>query len=166
MKRSNSLLTFHGQCLEAFECYAEIFGGSVASVKLQRDLPSTVEHAVLRVGSWTLTGRDTSELEALDGGAVALLLCSIDADDALKLYYALATGGQTTTPMHEARWAKLAGGLVDRFGTAWIICHGVRHSSPRLLADSPQLSFDVLPLDPGLHDNGYRAYQRLSEELV
>lgn len=95
MNHSTCLVTFDGQCLEAFECYAEILGGSIEVVDLQRPFPRLVQHALLRVG------------------------------------------------------------------TAWIVCHGVRHRSPRLLAHAPDLTFDVLPLGRGLRDDGDAARQPL-----
>jgi PhnB protein len=161
MNHSTCVVTFDGQCLEAFECYAEILGGSIEVVDLQRPFPRLVQHALLRVGTWTMNGHDAKELDSHQSGVVAVMMCCSDPDEAWKLYYALAAGGQLTTPMNETKWAKLAGGLVDRFGTAWIVCHGVRHSSPRLLAHSPDLTFDVLPLDRGLRDDGYAARQPL-----
>lgn len=156
MDRTTCHLTFTGRCLEAFEHYAELLGGSVEEVCLLEAHGPAVELAVLRVQNWTLIGTDRP-MPAETGHEVALMLCTGSRGEAWTLYRDLALDGQITTPMGVTRWAELAGGLIDRFGTAWIVCHGIHEGTARLFARSPRMSLDVLPLDRGPATSGWRA---------
>ena len=49
----------------------------------------------------------------------ALSLGYPSADEARRIFDALAAGGQTTMPMQKTFWAEAFGMLIDRFGTPW-----------------------------------------------
>lgn len=156
-------LTFQGRCLEAFEQYAELLGGTVEEVSLLEAHSPIVGSAVLRIQEWSLTGHDQhTDIEIYD--EVALMLCTGTRDDAWRLYARLAVSGHVTTPMGETRWAELAGGLIDRYGTAWIVCHGIHDGTARLFACSSRMTLDVLPLDRGLADSPHKARRVLHQQ--
>ena len=146
MDHSTCPLAFDGQCLEAFAHYAELLGGSVETLSLQTAQAPLVEFSVLRVGDWAVMGHDRRPGDGTGEADVALMVCSSQPEEAWSLYRTLAKDGHITTPMHESTWARVAGGLIDRYGTAWIICHGIRGGSARLLIPRPQMTLDVLPL--------------------
>jgi uncharacterized glyoxalase superfamily protein PhnB len=156
-------LTFKGRCLEAFEQYAELLGGSVEEVSLLEAHGPLVELAVLRIQDCSLTGHDQhAGVEIYD--EVALMLCTGTRDEAWSLYGLLAVSGHVTTPMGETRWAELAGGLIDRYGTAWIVCHGIHDGTARLFARSSRMTLDVLPLDRSLADSPRRTRRVLHQQ--
>ena len=44
-----------------------------------------------------------------------------DADEAQRIFTALAEGGTVGMPLQETFWAKRFGMLIDRFGTPWMV---------------------------------------------
>jgi uncharacterized glyoxalase superfamily protein PhnB len=149
--------------LEAFEHYAELLNGSVQRVCLSTPRGQAVDLAVLCIQDWTLTGSD-HPTEAETAHDIALMLCAGDRNEAWRLYDCLASGGQITTPMRESKWAELAGGLIDRYGTAWIVCHGIQDGTARLSSRTAHMSLDVLPLDRDLAAGNHRTTRMLHQE--
>ena len=55
----------------------------------------------------------------LSGFSLALTVAT--ADDAHRVFAALAQGGQITMPLAETFWSPLYGQLIDQFGVAWMV---------------------------------------------
>jgi PhnB protein len=127
----NPYLFFSGNCAEAFRRYQEIFGGDL-NVMTNADVPEGVEqmpgaqpdhvmHASLKVGDALLMGSDdpTGTGGPKVGSAVAYT--APEADDAKRVFAALADGGETTAPFGATFWSKGFGMCTDRFGVPWMV---------------------------------------------
>ena len=126
-------LFFGGNCREAFTRYQEIFGGEL-TVLTMADAPGDeggevppgkedyVIHAAVMAGDALLMGSDDPMTE--DFGPVQGMMVSYsatDADDAKRVFDALAEGGQVNQELIETFFSPAFGMCVDRFGTPWMV---------------------------------------------
>lgn len=84
------------------------------------DWGDKVMHGALRVGELELMFSDgcMSGDAAPAGFAISL---AVKADEVETYYKALGEGGQVTMPLGPTFFAKMFGGVTDRFGVAWMI---------------------------------------------
>jgi PhnB protein len=57
----------------------------------------------------------------------SLSLIYPNADEAKRVFNALADGGKVTMPVTKTFWADAYGMLTDRFGTPWMVGGGMQH---------------------------------------
>ena len=134
MTTINPYLMFNGNCEEAFNFYASLFGGEPPKFMRFKDMQSEDElagsdgdrimHVALPIGNGSvLMGSDT--LEAMGNvvfGDNFNLSLQVDSQaDADKFYAGLAAGGVTTMPLDHAPWGDYFGMLKDKFGIEWMI---------------------------------------------
>ncbi len=127
-------LAFAGNCREAFEHYATLFGGEINVMNTfggneDRALPpgsqagpaDHIRFAEIRFGEHALRGNDVTEDEfvAMRGFNISLHVAT--TGEARRYFNGLADGGSVTTPLSEVDWAKLFGMVTDRFGVPWLI---------------------------------------------
>jgi PhnB protein len=123
-------LFFGGNCRDAFTRYQEIFGGDLVLLTMA-DAPSDgpvplehadlIIHAALTLEDALLMGSDdpTGGFSGVQGMNVT---CSVDdADDAQRVFTALAEGGEVSAPLTETFFSPSFGMCVDRFGTPWMV---------------------------------------------
>jgi PhnB protein len=127
----NPYLIFKGNCREAFKAYEKILGGKVTAMMTYGETPAAehtdasshdmIIHARLTFGDNVLMASDSppSHYEPMKGISVALHVDT--AEEAERLFKALAEGGDVKMPIQETFWAIRYGMLVDRFGTPWMI---------------------------------------------
>ncbi|HUQ38988.1 MAG TPA: VOC family protein [Acidimicrobiales bacterium] len=127
----NAYLMFAGNCREAFTRYNEIFGGELTlltagDVPPGADAPpgdpNLIMHAALKVGDALLMASDDPTVETakpVEGMQVSY--GTNDADEARRVFAALAEGGNVTMPISETFWSPAFGMCVDRFGTPWMV---------------------------------------------
>lgn len=123
-------ISFNGNCQEAVEFYADIFGTEQAEIILfDETLPEQKntdqsEKVIIR-----------ADLESDDPRAIVsniapkssdnhkdkmtLVIFSDDLDEIKILYYKLKDGGTVETELQETFWSKVYGSLVDKFGVNW-----------------------------------------------
>jgi PhnB protein len=123
-------LSFDGQCEAAFKLYERCLNGKItfmltwADSPMAKDAPpawgSKIIHATLVVGNTRLQGSDPApgSYESPRGFTITL---NPSADDAERLFTALAEGGIVGMPLQETFWARRFGVLTDRFGIPWTI---------------------------------------------
>jgi PhnB protein len=126
-------LFFTGTCRQAMTRYHEVLGGQL-DVMTVADMPEGAEpppgpanpdlviHAALTLGAGDLlmaSDDPTGDGAGMKGMAVSLTLA--DADEATRIFEALAEGGETTMPMGETFWSPRFGMCTDRFGTSWMV---------------------------------------------
>ena len=125
-------LFFNTGARAAFEAYGQIFGAAPQIMSFDDmppgeggDMPpvppGTVMHAALKVGEGWIYGSDDPS-----GTSEAMAGCNIhiefpSADEAHRVWSALAEGGEARMPLEPTFWAPLFGTLTDRFGTRWMI---------------------------------------------
>jgi PhnB protein len=126
-------LFFGGNCRDAFTRYGEVFGGEPTILTMadtpdgeSAEVPAGKEeyviHAALLVGDALLMGSDDPMTD--DFGPVQGMMVSYsatDADDAGRVFGALAEGGQVTQELIETFFSPAFGMCVDRFGTPWMV---------------------------------------------
>ena len=137
----DSYLFFNGQCAEAMRFYQRTLGGTLEPIMHYADRPQEpgcagivdpagkdlVMHACLKLGGRLLMASDMppGQGPAAPGG-FALALNYPGADEARRIFDALAQGGTVTMPMAKTFWTEAFGMLTDRFGTPWMVGGGAQ----------------------------------------
>ncbi len=124
-------LFFGGNCREAFTRYQEVFGGELVLLT-PKDMPSAetitavqddfIMHAALKIGDDLLMASDDPTTESFGPVQGMQVNYSVtDADDAKRVFEALAEGGTVGLPIGPTSWSPMFGMCTDRFGTPWMI---------------------------------------------
>lgn len=124
-------LFFSGQCAEAIEAYAEIFGGEIDQRMPASEMPPEfpvpddrkdwVMHSRIRIGDGFLMASDNlmGDGEAMAGSSV--LLDFPTAAEGKAVFDRLADGGEVEMAWAPTFWSAGFGMLTDRFGIKWMI---------------------------------------------
>ncbi len=124
-------LFFGGNCRDAFTRYEEIFGGELTLLTMADtpdadDVPpeqaDMIIHAALVAENFLLMASDDPTTD--DFGPVQGMMVSYtaaDADDAGRVFTALAEGGTVTQDLMPTFFSPAFGMCVDRFGTPWMV---------------------------------------------
>lgn len=127
----NPHLHFAGQCEEAFNCYAQIFGGTVVFKTTYAETPAAesvpiawrnkIIHATMVAHDKTLMGCDAppDRYEKPRGFSVALGLN--DPSEVERVFKALAENATIIMPLQQTFWSLRFGMLIDRFSIPWMI---------------------------------------------
>jgi len=121
---------FGGNCRDAFTRYQEILGGDLALLTFAdapSDEPVPPEHAGLIIhaalsteGAYVMGSDDPTGVFAGTQG-MSVSVSVDDADEARRVFDALADRGQVTVPLTETFFSRAFGMCVDRFGVPWMI---------------------------------------------
>jgi PhnB protein len=127
-------LEFNGDCRQAFEKYAKLFGGEITVMNTlgeTKDVPlppgstagapDMVRFAELRLGSTRILGNDLPSEQYKSPYGFNLAMHFEKADEARRIFDSLAEGGAITVPPAKVAWAELFGMVTDRFGIPWLI---------------------------------------------
>jgi PhnB protein len=121
---------FQGNCAEAMEAYARIFGATDLHMWRYKDAPpdagmtpsDKVMHAAMTVGGQRLMASDFPPgMEGDPQKAVSVSHSVKDVDQGRKLFDQLAEGGAVAMPFGPTFFSKGFGMVRDRFGTHWMI---------------------------------------------
>jgi PhnB protein len=137
MTTINTYLNFNGNCEEAFNFYASVFGGQSLTFNRFKEFHSEdmsdelsegekIMHVALPIGNGTvLMGSDTvAAMGNVTFGDNFSLSLQVDSqEDADKFYKQLSAGGEATMPLDHAPWGDYFGMLTDQFGIQWMINH-------------------------------------------
>jgi PhnB protein len=133
MPQAIPYLAFNGNCADAMRFYERVLDGKLevlmsgADSPMAAQIPKEFAHRILHA---RLVLPDSGMLYAGDAPAhvpyegikgVSITLNYDTTGQALKIFDALAVGGQVIMAMQPAFWSKAWGMLVDKFGTPWII---------------------------------------------
>jgi PhnB protein len=132
-------LGFSGNCREAFEFYAGLFGGTIEAMVTHADMPQAdqeayeaksdkIMHGSLRVGDGLLYGGDAPDNYYQTPAGFMVTVNIPEAAEGERIFNALAEGGQVQMPYGETFWAERFGMVIDRFGTPWAINGGPSRS--------------------------------------
>ena len=124
-------LHFKGNCREAFETYARIFGGKIVfamtygetpeAAQFTADTRGRIAHARVDLGDQFLLGTDPPpERYQVPQGFNVMADIPV-AGEAERVFNALAERGTIIMPFQQTFWAYRFGMAVDQFGTPWMI---------------------------------------------
>jgi PhnB protein len=129
----NPYLNFAGNCRQAMEYYAEVFGTEQPRIMTYGQMPegssfpfppevkSWILHGEIDVAGTTVMFSDVPPSERLTvGNNVILSVVSKDRQQILDWFGELRQGGQIGMDLQETFWSKLYGDLTDQFGTHWL----------------------------------------------
>lgn len=134
-------LNFDGNCAEAFEFYATVFGGRIVHRQTFGEMPPMegmppmtaeckrrIMHMHLLIKEQSLMASDTMPgMDPACAGGYQVpsgLWVAIQADDmaeGTRLFSALGQGADIVMPFTATEWSQGFGMLRDRFGTPWMI---------------------------------------------
>lgn len=131
----NPYLTFNGQCEEAFRFYENCLGGEILMMMTYGDAPlaeqtaestppawqNKILHTTLKIGDRVLQGVDVLPEHYRNPQGFSLSLNINSAEEADRIFNALAEGGTIQMALQETFWALRFGMLVDKFGSPWMI---------------------------------------------
>ena len=122
-------LGFNGNCQEAVEFYADVFGTDIPEIILFGDMlpePAVTEledrsdkvviRAELESNKYHLS---RSKAQDLHQEKMTLVIFSDDLDEITGLYDKLKAGGTVEMELQETFWSKVYGSLIDKFGVGW-----------------------------------------------
>lgn len=124
-------LFFNGNCADAIETYADIFGGEIEMRMPASEMPSEhpvpedrknwVMHSQIKIGDGYLMASDSiyEDMPAMAGSSVMVSLPKLD--DAKRVFDRLADGGTVTMAFEPTFWSKGFGAVHDRFGVRWMV---------------------------------------------
>lgn len=131
-------LSFQGQCAEAFAFYGEVFGATpltspFSEVPAGEGMPSLppeqqnwLMHAQIETPDGVLMGADMPpQFGGVPQAGVSIAVSRGDEAAGRALFEQLAAGGTVTMPYSPTFFAKGFGMCVDRFGTSWMVSHGM-----------------------------------------
>ena len=137
MKSANPYLYFPGNTEEAFAFYRSVFGGDAPSILRYRDMgidgdmgmngeeADLVAHVRLSIADdIVLMASDAIGASLKDyrvGTNVEIRLAPDDAEEARRVFGALAEGGKITMPLERVAWSELFGYCIDRYGVRWMM---------------------------------------------
>jgi PhnB protein len=135
MAQAIPYLAFNGNCAEAMRFYQRVLGlgaklemmlsgaDSPMAAQIPKEHAHRILHARLRFndGSYIYAGDAPIHMpyEGIKGVTITMNYPSIS--EAEPVFKALAEGGNVMMPFQPTFWAKSAGMLTDKFGTAWNI---------------------------------------------
>lgn len=131
--RLDLYVNYAGTCEEAFRFYEAHLGGRLVSISRHAQSPNPhippdwqakVLHARLDLGNAALLGADIPGAQPMRSAYVTLSLDSVE--EAERVYGLLSDGGEVFMKMEETFFATRFAMLRDRFGTSWMLLHGVR----------------------------------------
>lgn len=135
MKAAHPYLNFKGNAEEAFDFYKTVFGGDFEMLVRFKDfggdgmgVPDSeldkLAHVALSLGDTMLMASDAvgRQAESLTiGNNVYINLTPDNADEAERVFAALAAGGTVEMPLQQTEWAEKYGSCADRFGVRWMV---------------------------------------------
>ena len=127
----NPYLSFNGQCEAAFKFYEQClggeglsfhkYGGSPMESQVPPEWKDRVMHATLLCGKTALMGADAPPQYYREAQGFSVSLNVDQAEDADRVFNALAQGGKVQMPIQQTFWAKRFGVLIDKFGIPWMV---------------------------------------------
>ncbi|NPV91942.1 MAG: VOC family protein [Firmicutes bacterium] len=126
---------FNGNCREAVEFYAEVFGTEKPKIMTYGEMPnpdpglseeagSRVLHTLMNIsGSSVMFSDFPPGMPYTAGNNFSLVIVSPDVEEIKTLFNRLKEGGSVSMELQETFWSKCYGMLTDRFGIGWQFSH-------------------------------------------
>jgi PhnB protein len=128
----NPYLNFAGNCREAVEYYAEVFGAAKPQIMTFGEMPgdpshplppeakNLVLHARLEIAGTAVMASDVFPgMQVNAGNNVTLAVVSKNRDEITNAFNRLREGGTVHMDLQETFFSKLYGNLRDKYGIEW-----------------------------------------------
>jgi len=128
----NVYLIFNGNCREAVEFYAQVFGAEKQPIMTFGEMPPDPEftlpeeaknlvlHTYLTINDSMVMFSDTFPgMPFVTGNNISLTINMKNTDDIRRLFNELKEGGTIDMELQETFWSKCYGMLTDKFGIPW-----------------------------------------------
>ncbi|UVI27760.1 VOC family protein [Paenibacillus spongiae] len=125
-------LNFNGNCREAVEYYAQVFGTDVRMMTTFGEAPPNPEyplpeeaknlimHARLDIlGSNVMFSDVFPGMPFVAGNNISLAIVHTNLDELKSFFHKLKEGGTVGMELQETFWSKCYGSLKDKFGIEW-----------------------------------------------
>jgi PhnB protein len=125
-------INFNGNCREAVEYYAEVFGAEKPKIMAFGDTPpdpqyplpeeakNLVMHTRLNINGSTIMFSDTFPgMPFVVGNNISLAVVNKNIDEIKSLFHKLKEGGKVGMELQETFWSKCYGSVTDKFGIEW-----------------------------------------------
>ena len=129
-------MNFDGNCREAAEFYAEVFGTEKPEImtfgeappnpdyKLPEEAKDLVMHTRLNINGSNVMFSDVFPGSPfVAGNNISLAFVSEDLDEIQSVFSQLSEGGTVSMELQETFWSKSYGSLKDKFGIEWQVSH-------------------------------------------
>lgn len=129
-------LNFNGNCREAVEFYAQVFGQEIPQIMSfgeappnpEYPLPDEAKHLVMHTrlninGSNVMFSDTFPGTPFVEGNNISLALVNKNIDELQSVFNKLKEGGTVSMDLQETFWSKLYGSLTDKFGIHWQFNH-------------------------------------------
>ncbi|MEK3723612.1 VOC family protein [Paenibacillus sp. FSL H8-0034] len=123
---------FNGNCREAVEYYAEVFGTDKPHIMTfgqappnpDYTVPEQMKHLVMHArlniyGSNVMFSDTFPDMNFIVGNNISLSLVIKDMDAIKSIFHKLKEGGTVGMELQETFWSKCYGQLTDKFGIGW-----------------------------------------------
>lgn len=126
-------LNFNGNCREAVEFYASVFGTEKPQIMAYGDVPpdpnysmpeeakNLVMHTRLNISGSNVMFSDTFPgMPFIPGNNISLTINSSDINEVKSSFNKLKEEGTVDMELQETFWSKCYGSLTDKFGIPWL----------------------------------------------
>ena len=133
----NVYLTFNGNCREAVDFYAQVFGTEKPQIMtfgespsdpnypLPEDAKDLVMHTRLTISESVVMFSDTFPgTPFATGNNISLAIVSGNVDDLTSYFNQLKEGGTVNMEFQETFWSKCYGMVTDKYGIQWQLSYG------------------------------------------
>ena len=127
----NPYLHFNGNCKDAFEFYQTVFGAKKLMMMTFGDAPPSANHdpamarkiihARIQVGDTLLMGSDAPPERFHKPQGFTVNVSCDKAEEADRIFAALAAGGKIDMPIQKTFWAERFGMLTDKYAIPWMV---------------------------------------------
>jgi len=125
-------INFNGNCREAVEFYAEVFGTETPQIMTFGEtpphpdypLPDEAKHLVMHTrlnidGSNVMFSDVFPGMPFVEGNNISLAIVNKNRDEIQSMFDKLKEGGKVEMELQETFWSKLYGQVTDKYGTIW-----------------------------------------------
>lgn len=129
-------INFNGQCREAVQFYAEVFGSDKPQIMtfgeahadpaypIPEEAKQLVMHTRLDIEGSTVMFSDAFPgMPLVVGNNISLAVVTTDMDRIHSYFNQLKAGGTVGMELQETFWSKCYGSLTDRYGIEWQFNH-------------------------------------------
>ncbi|HWR42126.1 glyoxalase/bleomycin resistance/extradiol dioxygenase family protein [Sporomusa sp.] len=132
----NAYINFNGNCREAVEFYAQVFGTEKPQIMTFGDMPpdpkfvlpeeakKLVMHTRLKINGSNVMFSDVFPgMPFIAGNNISLTIVSNNIDEIISLFNKLKDGGTIVMDLQETFWSKCYSNVTDKFGIQWQFSH-------------------------------------------